>query len=196
MTRKLVRSWESLDIRNNNGPIATEWPNFDDYYTRAEVDYIIASLPTEGVLIQAKRVVTNTYASTTNIIPLDDTIPQISEGSNLVTRTITPTSSSNQLIILFHMLASASVSAFITAALFRDTNADAILAQSHYMDSPTGFAPIQFNYAYVPGSTNEITFRVRYGLNVAGTAYSNGRPSGRMFGGVARASLLVLETLP
>lgn len=40
-----------------------------------------------------------TYASTTSTFPLDDTIPQSSEGAEAVTVAITPTNSSNYLLI-------------------------------------------------------------------------------------------------
>ncbi len=50
-----------------------------------------------GSVVQAVNTQTGAVGTTTTIMPFDDTIPQITEGSEFMTRAITPTSASNIL---------------------------------------------------------------------------------------------------
>ena len=52
-----------------------------------------------GGIIQIVRTNFVDYYSNTSLIPLDDTIPQITEGGEITTATITPTSASNKILV-------------------------------------------------------------------------------------------------
>ena len=83
----------------------------------------------EGKLLQQVRVTTNTFDTATTVIPIDDTIPQNTEGDELFTLAITPTNASNILKFDFSTIWAASLSAVRAAfALFQDSTAAALFA--------------------------------------------------------------------
>jgi hypothetical protein len=80
-----------------------------------------------GGIIQVVDASTSTATSTTSTIPFDSTIPQSTEGTELLTVSITPRSTSNKLIIFVSVpFIDASANALITFPLFQDSGANAI----------------------------------------------------------------------
>lgn len=158
-----------------------------------------AALPTfqsvSGSIVQIQRTTSTAGASTTAIIPADNTIPQIGEGSEYFTVSITPTNSSNVLQIEVFIpvitIATGGVYGFI-GALFVDATANSlaacfgsIYAQHMYM---------QFNTT--AGSTSARTYRFRYGVSSAGTAYCNTTAGGDIFSTACIAYIQVTEITP
>jgi len=136
---------------------------------------------------------TSSYANltTTASIPFDDTIPQISEGSQYLTVSITPKYDDSNLFITFSGTFSISTSAVAVIALFKDAVTDAIEASPETIGT-TGSANIQLLHKVVSGATSSITFRIRAGTT-AGTLESNGVSSARKLGGVSGIHLSVTE---
>ena len=56
-----------------------------------------------GAVLQFKSAEYTTRTSVTTVIPFDDTVPQNDEGTEIITLAITPTSTSNKLVIEFFM---------------------------------------------------------------------------------------------
>ena len=165
----------------------------DDAVTNAKVADnagIAGSKLGTGAVLQVKNFQTGAVDTGTTTIPLDDTIPQITEGDEYMTLAITPTSASNKLRIEV-AINGASTSADEIAALFVGTTANALNVGSrtssgnwrqqlnilHYMDS---------------GATSELTFRVRAG-GTSGTYTFNGHSSARTYGGVYLSSITIME---
>ena len=147
-----------------------------------------------GHVVQVQYVQTGAVATTTSLIPYDDTIPQITEGAEFMTRSITPTNASNILKIEVVICCSAGGTGNgSNVALFRDSTANALAAIID--DAPTGVkmnAP-NFRHYVVAGSTSATTFRVRAGCRDANTFTFNGSSSARKFGGVLASSITVTE---
>ena len=80
-----------------------------------------------GKIVQAVNVTDHTLSTTTATIPQDNTTPQNTEGLELFTLAITPTSASNKLLILADVNM-ANTGAIITriVALFQDSTAGAL----------------------------------------------------------------------
>ena len=78
-----------------------------------------------GILLQSITGTSTTPGSTTAVIPFDNTIPQITEGAEVVTASITPSNASNILEIMA-ICQVAHLGGQIGVALFQDSNADAI----------------------------------------------------------------------
>ena len=57
------------------------------------------SMMDTGAVVQVVNTQTGAVATGTTIMPGDDTIPQITEGNEYLTRTITPTDAANTLLI-------------------------------------------------------------------------------------------------
>lgn len=124
-------------------------------------------------------------------IPDDNTIPQKTEGDQILSTTITPTSTTAKLRITVEV-ALGSGNIFAGVALFQNTDADAIA--SDYVYTATGKDSISFSYEFVPASTSLQTFTVRAGPVPSGTIYINQNHAGvSKFGGTIGSSITVEE---
>lgn len=155
-----------------------------------------AALPTfqdvAGSVIQLQRTTATTGASSSAVIPTDNSIPQIGEGTEFFTVSITPTNSANTLVIeVFIPLISVSIggSVSMVGALFVGATANALCVD---------FGGINTQHMYMKfvttaGSTSARTYRFRFGPGVAGTAYCNQAASGNLYGSASVAFIQVTE---
>jgi len=137
---------------------------------------------------------TGETGSGTAVIPNDDTIPQNTEGVQVLTASITPTNAASTLEVEV-TLQVASTGAWLNGCLFRDSGASAVAMGSAFGSTGNAIYPITFTYLVSAGSTASTTFNVRLGSN-AGTYYINGNSSGRRYGGVLSSSITIKEYLP
>lgn len=130
-------------------------------------------------------------------IPFDDTIPQNTEGTQVITVTITPTSATNRLRIEFDAgFATGSTTEYAVSALFQDSTASALAASVDGVTASVPSVALRLSYEMAAGTTSATTFKIRCGLG-SGTLYINGDNAGaRRFGGVAAARLRVIEYTP
>lgn len=151
-------------------------------------------------LLQTVSTQTGAVATGTTVIPFDDTIPQNTEGDEYMTLAITPKSATSTLIIdVVAGLSSNNNNVTLTAALFKDSVANALAAAPEYVGYglATGvMVNIEFCHIMVSGSTAAMTFKVRAGSDVASTVTFNGANAGRKFGGVMASSIKIREVLP
>lgn len=149
-----------------------------------------------GVVVQRVNTQTGASATGTTLIPLDDTIPQNTEGNEYMTLAITPTDAANILDIEVVWVGVHSVAAWISAALFQDSVANALAATTGFSTTAGGGAPLVFRHKMVAGGTSAITFKVRAGGHTAGTTTFNGNAGARIFGGVMASSITITELTP
>lgn len=148
-----------------------------------------------GFTIDRARATYATYGTFTDAIPTDDTIPQIGEGTEILTLSITPKSVTNRLRVqakLKQISANGVVAAI--AALFHNSNANAVDATSITI-SASGYnsAMPMLEYEFVPGATTLQTFSVRVGTSSGGTIYMHGNALNRLYGGIQASSLTIEE---
>jgi hypothetical protein len=146
-----------------------------------------AALPA-GSVLQVVNSQTGAFASGTTQMPLDNTIPQITEGFQVLSLAITPISATSKLLFNVNVQVVPQTAAWVGAALFQGATANAIAATGSYWAAGGGVVP--FNHFMVSGTTSSTTFTVRVGLNAAGTLYINGAP---YWGGVANTSITITE---
>jgi len=152
-----------------------------------------------GKFVQQVRSFSTSYASGTTTIPLDDTIPQSTEGTEFLTVTITPSNSASTLLVEASLTSGASNNGTtIIASVFRDSGADAIAASATTQTNAVNkLTQVYVRQVVNAGSTSATTFKVRAGPKTgdAGTVFINGDPatSARIFGGVCVSSLTVTE---
>lgn len=158
-----------------------------------------AATDTFAVQSQAVRqvvsTVTGAVATGTTTIPLDDTIPQNTEGDQYMTLSITPKSATSTLNISVNWFGASSQAspATMIAALFQDSTANA-LAVGWCLSGGAGYPiSICFNFTMTSGTTSATTFKVRAGCNTAGTTTFNGIAGGRDFGGKLASSIVITE---
>ena len=146
-----------------------------------------------GSVLQVVNSQTGAVATGTTTIPRDNTIPQITEGTQFLSLAITPISATSKLLIQVNMFLSPSLTAYATAALFQDATANALAVSTAIAPAATGVAITSFNYFMTSGTTSSTTFTVRAGMQTAGTITVNGTDSTRLFGGVASTSITITE---
>lgn len=155
----------------------------------------IAALVTSGSALPKWMAATTTPGSTTTAIPSDDTIPQSGEGAEVISCTITPTSTSNHLLMTLSGWVSCSASGAVpVAAFFKDSNADAActilttrLAAGNVL---VGFSC----HVVVPvTSTSAQTWKVRMGTS-SGTFYWLQNNAGGLYG-ASDCMLLTIEEI-
>ena len=148
-----------------------------------------------GKVLQMVYVFTGAYATGSTTMPFDDTIPQNTEGNEVMTLAITPTSASSKLLINVDVCGSSDVQGNWTAALFRDSTADALTATQVKASNVTADQNDHCHLSWIAdsSSTSATTFKVRCGQNNAGAWYFNGENGSRLFGGVANSGITIME---
>lgn len=133
-----------------------------------------------------------TYSSHTTAIPIDDTIPQNTEGEEIITVSITPTNASNRLRIEVDVpTATGSGNIAACGAIFQDSTANAIAAGLFNPFTTGAHEQFFLSHEMAAGTTSATTFKFRVGSS--GTIYINGSTSARLFGGVSAVRMRVIE---
>lgn len=154
--------------------------------TTAEV-FTILSLPPARAY---SEYLTNSDLSTA--IPLDDSIPQIGEGTQILSVSITPKKSTSRIRIRFQGFGAKNAGADIIAALFQDSIANALAATVTIITGADLPQPLFLEFEHAVGSTTTRTYSIRVGAS-SGTVRMNGTTAARYFGGVASSTLVVEE---
>ena len=145
--------------------------------------------------VQVARSSTATYANGSTAIPWDDTIPQSTEGDQILTQAITPISGANVLEIGHFGDYSSNTSDHITVALFQDSTANALMAVTATNVSG-GMITIPLRHVMIAGTSSATTFKVRSGANSGGSAVNGSfGATTRKLGGVSIASLEIIEIM-
>lgn len=147
-----------------------------------------------GAVVQAVTASSGTMTTGTGLIPPDNTIPQITEGDQYLTVTITPTSAANLLEIEVLLYASNTVTpAALIAAVFQDSTANAVAASLTTLLTAGTIEPILVRHVMTAGTVSATTFKVRAGGGVAGTTTVNGASGTAYMGGVMQSRITVRE---
>lgn len=149
---------------------------------------------------QIVQFVYNSLATVTNVnagIPRDDSIPQNTEGVEIITLTITPTKNTSTLKIEFNANYSETYTD-MSAALFQDSTADALFAVNVRQQTiAADYCGSEINLIYImtSGTSSATTFKIRMGQIGTGTeAYTNADNMGnRLMGGVQYSRLTITE---
>lgn len=152
----------------------------------------------ERVVLQEKEA--SPYTSYTNVsltVPsatsVPNSIPQITEGFEILTVSITPTSTNSTLEISWEGFATIGATGFGTAAIFQDSNANAIAGTCLGAAGGTTLN-LSGSYKMTAGTISSTTFRLRVGPSSgAANLYTNGNAAQRLLGGVAAFRLRVRE---
>lgn len=136
--------------------------------------------------------------SSSTIIPWDDTIPQITEGEQIHSISYTPKYANSILVIKAHGNSNTTTTNITTIlTLFVDGNANAIKS-SRFSDiteqTEKSTQQVSLDHTYICTSTDTLDFTLRYGINSAGTIYTNATTLGdRRLGGTSSTFLEVTE---
>jgi len=142
-----------------------------------------------------KRVSSTAVRTLTAHIPLDNTIPQSTEGTDILTTTFTAVDSNNSLLIKFNgLLAGQTQGVGQVLALFRGTTCVGARWWAQPADG-TNLTSCHFLIDALNTSLN--TYSIRYGPGAAGlTSYVNTQlnvPGGASLGGFQEISMTIQE---
>lgn len=153
------------------------------------------STPLPGQEIQCQESYTGAVASGSTAIPLDDTIPQNTEGTQFMTQTITPTSSANLLRIEAQLNLASPVAATGALALFQDAiaNALAVAGIDAGLSGTETLSPI--SWSMQAGTISATTFKLRAGDGGSHTWTFNGAGAARHYGGTLASFLRAREVM-
>lgn len=147
-----------------------------------------------GAIVSIVSAEVATMFTSTATIPLDDTIPQITEGTEVITLTVTTTQAGQRVRLFFECHVGANATTPVIAALFVDATANALTASQ----LTTGSSPVRlaFDKVVTMGAAGTYTFRVRVGPSPAASATLtfNGAAGVRQLGG-AEAIKLAAEVI-
>ena len=147
-----------------------------------------------GAIVQVVYTLYTTYASGSTIWPLDDTIPQNTDGDEFITRAITPTNASN-ILMIEAVVCAGRVSSTTGAGcgIFQDSTA-ACLNSGTIVSSSVGNGgiPMVLRHFMAAGTTSSTTFKLRAGDEQASNFKMNGTNT-RMYGGTMTSSLTITE---
>jgi hypothetical protein len=150
----------------------------------------------------------STYATNTDLtteLPYDNSIPQNTEGTEIISQAITLKRADSRVRARFtaHGLSVSSAGDDgrpWSAALFIDSTADALAAaaagdvtQNQFSTSAGGANVLVLEFEHAPGSVGPFTYKIRVGPTSGDTLRLNGNPAGRKFGGVSVATLVLEE---
>lgn len=125
-------------------------------------------------------------------IPVDDSIPQSGEGTQILSQSYTPKISTSTLRVRFAgQVACASSDNFVAAMFNGGSNAFA----AQMVTSGASRFPMAFEGSYAPGTTSAQTITVRVGCGSTNSAL-NGTPGARSLGGASGATLVIEEIAP
>lgn len=151
-----------------------------------------------NTLIQTAYNAYNSAAGYTNsLIPFDNTIPQITEGSVINAITITPKSATSRLRVRFNGNVNSNTVCNIQAALFVGPGNDAVSARSITLRNTTDQYGILLEWEGVTGTTLPLTIQLRMGTNINAIFACNTIVGvSPIFNGVSFCTLIAEEYTP
>lgn len=146
-----------------------------------------------GIIDRAYSTYTS-YANLNVVIPADNTPPLNTEGSSVLSASITPKSATTRLRARFAGFAGGGTTALsLCAAMFINSTVTAVQATAGIVTSTSSSSPMAMEYEYVPGTVAAQTITVRVGPGSTGSMFMNGTNQAQLFGGSCAATLILEE---
>jgi hypothetical protein len=157
---------------------------------------IIADDLPAGTVLNAVFAESSTEYALTAVIPFDNTIPQITEGTQIISATIKPTKTTSRIVGIVSLNGDASATSVQTVvAAFRGTTANAV--SSTWVKYIIYSSLISFEFTDIPSTTSATTYSIRIGPD-SGTLYVNRQATAptSLLGGSNKITLTLLEINP
>lgn len=158
------------------------------------------NVPLPGAVLQKRRVQSGAVLAVgSTAVPLDDTIPQNTEGDSLnaalTDRTITARSALNIARITAAINFSAAGSVQTALTVFQDAGADAIAVAATQTVAAGSNCNLTLGYETIVGTTSATTYKLRLGNSGGSATTLNGRAGARDYGGVYSSWFQVEEVM-
>lgn len=154
--------------------------------------------PLPGQQIQLQRNQTGAVATGATAVPVDDTIPQNTEGEQYMSQAITPTSAANAIEVESCMYWTATADNRNAHSIFQDATANALavsIQRNDAANNATGPSVVRGNF--LAGLSVTTTFKARAGNGTGGATVTtfNGQIGARFFGGAFASQMSVREIM-
>lgn len=146
-----------------------------------------------GKVVQYVQTTSNTSGSTTSVIPDDASIPQNTEGYELFTASITPTSATNKLLITSSVALAGAGVCRLLICLFQDSTADALAVSDVVSSGSNQGGTGALAYWMDAGTTSSTTFKIRIGPTVNTCYFGRKSTVDPYFGGTMQHNLTIIE---
>jgi len=144
-----------------------------------------------GTVLNSVFAESSTEYVITTVIPFDNTIPQISEGTQIISATITPTKTTSRIVGFVSLNGDATDTTVQTVvAAFRGSATNAIA--STWVRYIAYSSLISFEFTDLPNTTSATTYSIRIGPDQQ-TLYVNRALGGSKLGGSNKITLILLE---
>jgi len=174
-------------IEITTGATAGEWDN-----APTKIQAMGPGARRSGDMVQRVRYQTGAKAIGSTASVFDDSIPQITEGDEYMTVSITPTSVLNNLYIDIVTNTDIQANSYALIALHQDAVANALASVLSY--NPTNeVRVVSFSHKMIAGTVSPTTFRVRIGSTNGSSVTFNGMNNTAYLGGVCASSITVTE---
>lgn len=160
----------------------------------SRIDLYRAGMPLPGTLLQVQQNSTGAVATGTTATPIDNTIPQNTEGDQYLSQAIIPTSAANLLRAEWALQAQSSADGHFATALYQDSGVNALAVTWSQNTASAIQKRHDGRWDFIAGTSSVTTLKVRGGA-ASGTATVNGSAGSRMFGGVLNSYLAVSEIM-
>lgn len=188
----------TADIADANVTFAKLTDVIDDNTMATATDATLATSESikayVDTFVQKKRVSSTTDLEITEVIPLDNTIPQSNEGSEILSTTFTPTSTSNKLEIEFDGFLVAELPTYgMVLALFEDGTC---VGARWFSQASNGATSSRIGFQITPSSTSSTTYSLRFGVGASGSGnvYVNRQSNAQAtLGGLQEYSMTIQE---
>ena len=147
-------------------------------------------------IVQRTRVASGTNLTVlgSSVIPLDDTLPQSNEGTQVLTTSFTPKSTSNRIEVSFNgLISQTDPSVGMVLALFEGSTCK---AAKWFAQPSSGSLMSHITFQFTPSSTDAATYSLRIGNGAASgnPLYVNRQSNATAtLGGLMEYSMTVLE---
>jgi hypothetical protein len=149
-----------------------------------------------GVTLQTVYAQTTSLVEVTGAIPIDNTKPQSTEGNEVLTATITPSSATSKIVVQAAIVGTlGNAAGTITLSVFKGEATDAIA--SVWSSGGVGYAMIlPIAYQDTPNSTSAVTYKIRAGYaggTSAGLYINRSNNGAAIYGGTMTSWMTLTE---
>ena len=173
-------------IEITTGATAGEWDN-----AATKIQVMGPGVHRTGDIVQTQAQYLTSSGATGTTIPLDNTIPQITEGAEVLSKAITPTSVMNHLYFNAQVIVDDGSQDIACLAIFEGETANAFAAS---FASISAILPniLTLEAHKIAPAVTSTTYTVRVGAGTTST-YWNRQAAGDAYGGVATSFLRITE---
>ena len=150
------------------------------------------SLMQSGQIVNSATSVLSTYTTIASTVAFNNTIPTNTEGTEIISVTITPQNTTDRLRVMFNTVGAPAAADNVAVLAFLNSTTNAIAATGFAISA--GFlTSMPLVTEFVPASTSPQTIHIRVGTASGGNLFINGNSSSQLFGGVMQTTLRVEE---